>query len=836
MNEAGFVALWSEEKKTRVVMTRRAPASAKSFHSTVSRTQAAPTCAATGCQQASPQLVLTRRSTMRTLRDGHAPGWLIRVDLEHDAEGTAVEPGAVTRSVDPFLEAKLHHPPVREDWVDRARLLQQLDSATRCRVALVAAPAGYGKTTLVAQWLAGKHDPRATAWVSLDSGDNDPGRLWTHVATALERAGCSLAPEVVRLVSTATGGAVESLLARMVNALAAMPHDVVILLDDFHCVHERACHDQFEFLVENLPSQAHLVIITRADPGLRLGRVRASGQLAEIRADDLCFTADEAAVLLGVEHVRLSLDSVSQLMQRTEGWPAGIYLACLSLAGRDDPDEFVQQFSGGNRFIGDYLTEEVLSRHPDEVREFITTVSFLDRFSAPLCDFVSETTHSAAILHDLERGNLFLVPLDAERRWFRFHHLFAAVARAELEAEHPDRMPELHARAARWFGDRGHIDEAVRHSLAGGRATEAALLVQANWITYVDAGRAPTVRAWLEALGPPSVARDPAAGVAAAWLAAFHGDEADLTQRLKALEGHQDYGPLPDGTRSVGSAIAMIRGLFGYGGPVEMLASAQRAVELETDGRSPFYSLAHLALGHAAYVSGDLNDAASLLETARHNESAPGIIRVLSLSALSLVEAERGRQDRSRELARSAMEIVDDRGLGATPQSSLAFTALGRALADAGRVEEAMSTLEQGLLLQRRNREQGPWGLIHHLLVTSRVALVTSHRSLAQELTTEASERMGHFQDGMAPMTAKLHAIQEDIGAEPAGVMHGDPLTDRELDVLRLLQGQLSLPEIAVELYVSANTVKTHTSAVYRKLGAHSRIEAVRIARHHLLI
>ena len=277
-------------------------------------------------------------------------------------------------------------------------------------------------------------------------------------------------------------------------------------------------------------------------------------------------------------------------MDRTEGWPAGLYLATLSLAGRADPDEFVRQFSGGNRFVVDYLTEEVLARHSEEIREFIVSMSVLDRFSAPLCDFVRGSTGSAAILAHLERSNLFLVPLDDERHWYRFHHLFAAVARIELEFEGAERVQALHSRALEWFRDHGHIDEAVKHALAAGRATDAAVLVRENWLSYVDTDRAATVAGWLEAIGSRSVADDPAAAVTAAWMAALSGQEETLNKLLTELEEFRDVGPLPDGARSVESAIAMIRGQFGYGGPVDMAAAAQRAVELETDPSSPYYA------------------------------------------------------------------------------------------------------------------------------------------------------------------------------------------------------------------------------------------------------
>jgi len=744
---------------------------------------------------------------------------------------------ALSRSVDPFLEAKLHHPLVREDWVDRARLRIQLDDASKRPVVLISAAAGYGKTTLVAQWLAGGQSERRAAWVSLDAGDNDPGRLWTHICTALERAGCVMDGGAAdRLVSANINGLRERVLPGIVNALAAVPDDIFILLDDFHFVSDAKCHGQVEFLIENLPARAHLVIITRADPGLRLGRLRASGSVAEIRARDLSFDDLEASQMMALEQVPLSSEGVTRLVERTEGWPAGIYLARLWLAEKTDPDEAVRQFSGGNRFIGDYLTEEVLSQHAPETREFIVTMSFLERFSAQLCDFVRQTTGSAAILHELERSNLFLIPLDEDRQWFRFHHLFAAVATGELEADHPDRIPELHARAAQWFRDHDHIEDAVHHFLAGGDTAGASALVQMHWMSYVDAGRAATVRGWLDALGTTPTAADPASAVTAAWVAALFGDTENLTHLLMELDEVRDYGPLPDGARSVESAIAMIKGLFGYGGPTEMAHSARRAVELETDGRSPYYALARLALGHTAYVAGDLDAAASLLTTAAYNEVAPDLIQILSLATLSLVEAERGRQQQSGLLARAAMRIVDEKRLRSMPHASLAFTALGQAQAADGNLEAAMDSLEEGLLLRRPQPEQGPWSVLHHLLATARVAIASGRLAQAQELADAAAERVTRFPDGMGEMASRLDAIQGALRERLTEPDLEAPLTGRELDVLRLLQGSLSLHDIGRELFLSANTVKTHTNAVYRKLGAHSRAEAVRLARESRLI
>jgi LuxR family maltose regulon positive regulatory protein len=737
--------------------------------------------------------------------------------------------------IDPIVDAKLHPPQPRPDWITRPRLLQELDEAIRRPVVLIAAPAGFGKTTLVTQWLADDSVPATPAWVSLDARDDDPDRLLTHVSLALELAGCRPPEELAASGTPRRDDALAGVVADLIHAMDAFGHELVLVLDDFHVLQDPACHRQVELLIQHLPHNAHLVISTRADPGLRLGRLRAAGRLGELRAADLAFTPDEAASMLAVEQEHLSEQALYDLVERTEGWAAGLYLAGLSMSGRADPDEFVREIHGGNRFIGDYLTEEVLAAHSPEVREFIKEVSILEQFTAPLCDAVTGKAGSLRILHDLERTNLFLIPLDESRTWFRFHHLLASVARSELEFEHPERVPLLHSRAAHWFDDHGLVDEAVMHSLASGSTDEAGRLVQANWLNYVDAGAAATVQGWLLALGPAAF-EDPLSRVPAAWLAALSGDADGLEEQLTALEQVAGVGPLADGTHSVESAISLIRGLFGYDGPTVMARSAQRALELETDGRSPFYSVAQLAAGHVAYVQGDLDEAVSLLTLAAQNDAAPAIIRMLALSCWSWAAEELGHQQLSMALAVEAMGIVENHRLGTTLQASLAYTALGRAQTSNGDLRAAEITIAKGLALRRRNPTQGPWGNLHHLIAAARLAAANGELLMAQHLTDEAWVRIRRFPDGMEAMTERLHTVERQIRASRDLEWEREPLTDRELEILHLLQGSLSLTEIARELYISPNTVKTHAKSVYRKLHASSRAEAVRIARSRLLV
>jgi LuxR family transcriptional regulator, maltose regulon positive regulatory protein len=737
---------------------------------------------------------------------------------------------------DSILEAKLRPPQTRSAWVMRSRLLEELEHATQRAVTLIAAPAGYGKTTVVAQWLASDLRPKIVAWISLDTADNDPVRLWTNIATALARAGCDIARDIVGFVAAGSSDMLTVVLPRIVDALAALPSEITVLIDDFDIVRATECNEQIDFFVKHLPPNAHVVLITRSDPTLRLGRLRAAGQLSEIRADDLAFNTREASALLVSDGVQLSSEAVSELMQRTEGWPAGLYLAALSLTGRADPSEFVHTFSGNNRFIGDYLTEEVLSRQPEQVRNFILDMSIVDRFSVPLADYVTEARHSANILRNLKHTNLFLVPLDSEERWFRFHHLFGAVAYSTLETERPDRAAMLHGRAAEWLSENGYIEDAVEHALAASNFRHAANLVNANWLRYFDAGLGTTVQRWLRALEASAADHSTAYVVTAAWMAALSGNQEEMDRWLAQLNNASDHVRLPDGTKSVESVVALIRGLFGFDGPLDTLAFARRAAELETNGNLAWFAVANTALGHASYVIGDLDTAVGVLPKAATSEAAPALLKILALATLALAQAELGHDDRSRRSAEEAMEVVETRSLHALPQVSLAFTALGQSQAASGELMQAMATLEHGLNLRRKIPGLSPWPTIHHLLIMGRVAALAGDLPLARRLLDEVSPLIRQYPEGMAALIARLEAARKTLREAQTISRPEEPLTAREIDVLRQLAGPLSLGQIASELYLSQNTVKTHTMALYRKLGARSRSAAVKIGRQRLLI
>src|SRR6516225_9745783 len=397
--------------------------------------------------------------------------------------------------LDAPIETKLHPPGSRGEWVERSALIDELVHTT-AKLVLVDAPAGFGKTTLVAQRLSSPAEKRSFAWVSLDRGDSDPGRLWSYIVSALSRACPDFDGEaILHDLQVQAPEFPDSVLPMLANELATLSAPVVLVLDDYHMIKERRCHEQMRFLLLHLPPSAQIVIITRADPPLPLARLRAAGEMIEIRARELRFAPEEAAALVrAVSDVELSEPDLADLMERTEGWPAGVYLAALSLRGHPSPHTFVRQFTGDNRFVVDFLAQEVLSRQPRKIRQFLTRTSVLGRFCAPLCDAVTGSANSVKILEVLERENLFIVPLDDTRQWFRYHHLFAQVLRGQLMRTEPELVPALHEKASAWHRLHGSADEAISHAIVAGDFAVAVDLIGSCWFAYVNAGQVATVQ------------------------------------------------------------------------------------------------------------------------------------------------------------------------------------------------------------------------------------------------------------------------------------------------------------------------------------------------------
>ena len=486
----------------------------------------------------------------------------------------AAPPGAAVSGQDALLATKLHVPRPQPGFVPRPRLVETLGEGLARGRMLVCAPAGFGKTALLAEWARGDGHP--VAWLGLDGGDSDPARFWRHAVAALDRA----RPGLAGRVGPPPPGSLAGLVTALINELAADPgpDEVLLVLDDYHLVDSGPVHESVAFLLENLPPGLRVVVSSRADPPLPLARLRARGQLAELRAADLRFTAEEAAGLLGeTAGPGLPAAAAETLTARTEGWAAGLQLAALSLRGHADPAGFLAAFSGSHRFVLDYLADEVLDRQTSEVRAFLLETSVLERLSAELCDAVTGRAGSQAMLAGIERAGLFLVPLDEVRGWWRYHHLFADLLRARLQAEQPGRVQGLHRAAAAWCEEHDLADDAVRHALAAGDAAWAARLVERHVETLLGRSEGATLRRWLSALPAESVRDRPRLCLAQAYAAAqgfqLEALEAllDDAERGFAVSGGEPYedpagrpvsvlANVPAGIAFLRASLARLRG------------------------------------------------------------------------------------------------------------------------------------------------------------------------------------------------------------------------------------------------------------------------------------
>ena len=525
----------------------------------------------------------------------------------------------------PLLETKLHVPRRRGDLVARPRLSERLSRGAQAALTLVSAPAGFGKTTLLAQWLAATPAPgRAVAWLSLDERDNDPELFWTYLVGALKAAAKGAGASALgRLQPPQPPG--EAALVTLLNDLDAIPDDVVLVLDDYHVIEAREVRDGMAFLLEHLPPQIHLVIASRADPALPLARLRGRGELVEVRAADLRFTPAEATAYLGeVMGLALTAPDVAALEGRTEGWIAALQLAALSLQGRDDVAAFIAGFAGDDRYIVDFLAEEVLQRQPGDVQQFLLQTSILDRLSGRLCDTVTGQDGGQARLAALERGNLFLVPLDDHRRWYRYHQLFADVLQARLLDEQPDDVPDLHRQASAWYERNGEPSEAIRHALAAGDFERAADLVELAIPAMRRTRQEAAVHGWLDLL-PDEVFRvRPVLSVGFAGALLARGELDSVEARLRDAErwldpatgtgqGHQassadmvvvdeeEFRRLPAAIELYRAALSLARG--DVPGTVR---HARRTLELSPADDHLVCAAAAGLLGLAYWTGGDL--------------------------------------------------------------------------------------------------------------------------------------------------------------------------------------------------------------------------------------
>jgi LuxR family maltose regulon positive regulatory protein len=605
-----------------------------------------------------------------------------------------------------LLKTKLHVPTPRRSVLPRSRLTSRMSGASEVSLTLVSAPAGFGKTTLLSEWSsrsAGARD--STAWVSLDHRDDDPGTFWSYVGAALR----SVAPDLGAAAELdAPQAPTQAALAQLLNALQGREQDVQLVLDDYHVITDAVIHEGLAFLLDHLPDQVHVVLATRSDPPLQLARLRARGRLLEVRASDLRFTLEEATTYLrGSMGLPLTERDVVALDDRTEGWAAALQLAALSMQGRDDVSAFIDSFTGDDRYVVDYLAEEVLQRLPVGARRFLLDTCILSRFNGSLCDAVTAQPGGRAALEDLERQNLFVVGLDDQRRWYRYHHLFADVLRARLLDEDAERVPQLHLRASAWHDEHGNVADAVHHALVGEHWELAADLVE-RAIPLIRRDRhEATSRGWIEALPDSVVRARPLLGISYVGALMSSGRHEGVEARLQDLEewlAHSGGAPAGDDgpLRTLPGTIAMYRaGQARLQGDVDgTMTHARRALTLAGDLDHVERGAAAALLGLAHWTQGDVVaardhyvDSIACLQRAGH------VADVLGCTiALVDLELARGRLTEAVAVTRRALELSDRQDSVARGTAD-AHTVLATLLLELGEVDPAVHHLRTAAAL-----------------------------------------------------------------------------------------------------------------------------------------
>ncbi len=553
-------------------------------------------------------------------------------DQPADRAGAAAAEGVAANL--PLLATKLHVPPLRTDTLARPRLLRRLDAGLHAALTLIAAPAGFGKTTLVEQWLA--HCGCPVAWLALDRSDNDPVVFLRYVVAALQTVLPASGATLLALLQTPQPPAESVLLTALLNDLAMLEHDTVLVLNDYHVVQSPPIHQALSFLLQHLPPRLHIVIVTREDPPLALSRLRARRQLVELRAADLRFTADETAEFLRQSlNITLAPEEIAALEARTEGWIAGLHLAALAMQHRGQAADFVKAFTGSNRFIIEYLVEEVLEQLPIHLQTFLLQSSILERFCAELCDAlilgpeqVGIAPYSQLLLEQLERMNLFLIPLDDERRWYRYHHLFADVLRERLRyGAASSEISAMHLNASAWFEQHGLIDEAIAHALAGAADAAAAEIVERNIAPLIELRHDRETQRWLSLLPHPVVRQRPQLALAAALSALLSGTDLpavapwlECAAAVAGAAGAADgwLAQVDDGLLLVRCALALLSG------DLATFTAYEPAVRARLTLLQPFWAMwAHWMLAALALLRSDLASAREIYSQAQATVTLP---------------------------------------------------------------------------------------------------------------------------------------------------------------------------------------------------------------------
>jgi LuxR family maltose regulon positive regulatory protein len=605
-----------------------------------------------------------------------------------------------------LLTTKLYFPAARRNLVQRPRLLAQLTGGVTRPLTLISAPAGFGKTTLISEWHAteaGRKFP--LAWLALDDDDNDPARFFTYIVAALAILEPGFGETILALLKSPQPTPPKLILTHLINEVNLWPTPFALVLDDYHLIASSSIHEAVAFLLDHLPPLMHIIIATRADPPLPLARWRARQQLVEIRSDELRFTPNETATFLNqVMGLNLSPTAVAVLETRTEGWAAGLQMAALSMQGRHDVTSFINHFSGSHRYILDYLMDEVLQQQPQAIQEFLLQTSILNHLSGPLCNTVMDRTDSQAILERLEQANLFLLPLDDERRWYRYHHLFAEALRHRLQDLSPERVTILHRRASEWHEQQGLIAEAIHHALSAPDFERAAYLVEQTGLELFMRSETVTLLKWLNALPEELIRTRPHLCLFHAWTLILNNQVVEAEQRLQAASELEADPVVLAQVAASRTLIALFRGDIRRANELTRQAQALLPVN------DPFLrGVTTLNLGLACFMKGDVEAARQAFAEVAEISQKSGNVMVAVIIQCQIAEAQIAQGQLRQALAtyQQALALATTPEGYELPGAAQAHIGLAAIMYEWNNLEAAAQHLAEGFHLNRQLGEIG---------------------------------------------------------------------------------------------------------------------------------
>jgi LuxR family transcriptional regulator, maltose regulon positive regulatory protein len=687
-------------------------------------------------------------------------------------------------------DAAGRRPPTRpRGLVARPRLVRRLSEARDAPFVLVVAPAGYGKTTLLSEWAA--CDGRRFAWMDLATSEDDPNRL----------------------------------LAAVKRTVHDSQTPTVLVVDNAHLLRPPEIFDALDELARSMPCGSQLVLASRSEPALPVGSLRADRRIFELRAGDLAMTRSEAGALLAAARIRVAPDGLDTLMRRTEGWPAGLYLAALSLRAQRNVDDALSRFAGDDQVVADYLRDALLSQLEPDQLTFLLRTSILGTLSGSLCDAVLDDGGSARMLDELAHSNVLLVRLDRGGTAYRHHALFGEMLRAELLRVDPGRVPQLHARASAWYEEDGDIDSSIRHAVAAGDPEQSGKLLWRHASSYIGHGSNDALQDWLSHFNEDQRAEVPTLAVASATshLAAGEGDQARHWAAAATRGVARDASTAP---RTLDGALVLLQTVLAEHGLSQMNRDAERACAVSPDDGNT-RSFAHLVAGVAHHLTGERARARAALEAgARSSAVTVPHVQALCLAQLALLEMDEGDWDAATTLSERARSRVEGCGLVDYPIVALVYAVSAVTCSHVGRVAEAHRDLRTANRLAARLVDFLPWYEAETRVALARASLGLSDVAGARSVLAGAARLVRRVPDSTT-LRVWLRDTCSQLEAATGSAGDGLTLTAAELRVLRMLPTHLSYPAIAKQLFVSTNTVKTHVRALYRKLDASSRSEAV---------